>query len=74
MVHTLVIETVDLDEQALRRSLTALDDSGHWQLDRWERRWRLSLPSATQAERLCGRLLACAWVRQLDFAPSAGQR
>lgn len=74
MVHTLVIETVDLDEQALHQRLATLDGSVPWQLEPREGCWLLRLPSAACAERLCGQLLACAWLRRLDFAPSAGQR
>lgn len=71
MSRAVLIETIKLDEQVLRQRLVALGASGTWQLQPLERGWLLRLEAGAGVE-LCGRLLACGWVRRLDFAVSAG--
>ena len=72
MSRTVLIETVKLDEPALRQRLAALGEPGAWQVQPLGEGWLLRLDTDRGAEQLCGRLLACGWVRRLDFAASAG--
>jgi len=73
MYRAVLIETLDLDEQALRRQIAGLGEAGDWRLEPLDRRWLLWLDDSKDSARLCGALLGCDWLRRLDFA-SAGQR
>jgi hypothetical protein len=73
MFRTVLIETLNLDEPALRRQIAALAEPLDWRLEPLGRRWLLWLDDSQASERLCGALLGCGWLRRLDFA-SASQR
>lgn len=67
MVREVLIETAHLDEHSLRQRLALLGEQG-WQLEASGRYWLLRLDEPREAARLCGKLLACRWVRRLDFS------
>ena len=70
MFRAVLIETLDLDEPALRRRIATLAAPPDWRLEPLEQRWRLWLDDS-QAERVCGALLGCGWLRRLEFAEPA---
>lgn len=72
MLRAVLIETFEPDEQALRRRLAALGEPDEWRLESRGERYLLWLEASAASERLCAALLACGWLRRLDFAVSAG--
>ena len=67
MLREVLIETAHLDEHALRQRLALLIEQG-WQLQACGRCWLLRLDEPREVARLYGKLLACRWVRRLDFS------
>ncbi|WP_394559242.1 hypothetical protein [Aquipseudomonas alcaligenes] len=68
MLHAVLIETLTLDESLVRQRLAALGESCAWRLEPRPAGWLLWLEESAAAERLCGALLGCGWVRRLNFA------
>lgn len=73
MYRAVLIETLKLDEPALRRQIAVLAESLDWRLEPLDRRWLLWLDESQASERLCGALLGCGWLRRLDFAAGAAR-
>jgi DNA-binding transcriptional ArsR family regulator len=67
MLRAVLIETSSLDESTLSQHLTALGETGGWRLEAQGERWLLWLDESKASERLCAALLACNWLRRLDF-------
>jgi hypothetical protein len=69
MFRAVLIETSIVDESTLRQRLTALAEAAEWRLEAQGERWLLWLNELASA-RLCAALLACDWLRRLDFVVS----
>lgn len=72
MLRAVLIETLDLDEPALRQRIAELSEPLCWSLQARGQSWLLWLDESQASERLCAALLACDWLRRLDFTASAG--
>lgn len=67
MFRAVLIETLSLDETTLQQRIEALAGAREWRLEAQGERWLLWLDDSRDSARLCGALLACDWLRRLDF-------
>jgi hypothetical protein len=67
MFRAVLIETLSLDETTLQQRIAALAGALDWRLEAQGERWLLWLDDSRDSARLCGALLACSWLRRLDF-------
>ncbi|WJN58187.1 hypothetical protein [Pseudomonas sp. SO81] len=67
MFRAVLIETLSLDETTLQQRIAALAGTRDWRLEAQGERWLLWLDDSRDSARLCGALLACTWLRRLDF-------
>jgi hypothetical protein len=67
MFRAVLIETLSLDETTLQQRIAALAGARDWRLEAQGERWLLWLDDSRDSARLCGALLACSWLRRLDF-------
>lgn len=67
MFRAVLLETLSLDEATLQQRIEALAGAREWRLEPRGERWLLWLGESTDSARLCGALLACSWLRRLDF-------
>lgn len=67
MFHAVLLETLSLDEATLQQRIEALAGAREWRLEAQGERWLLWLDDSGDSARLCGALLACSWLRRLDF-------
>lgn len=67
MFRAVLLETLSLDEATLLQRIEALAGAREWRLEAQGERWLLWLDDSGDSARLCGALLACSWLRRLDF-------
>ncbi|MDG9922658.1 MULTISPECIES: hypothetical protein [unclassified Pseudomonas] len=67
MFRAVLIETLLLDETTLQQRIEALAGAREWRLEAQGEGWLLWLDDSRDSARLCGALLACSWLRRLDF-------
>ena len=67
MFRAVLLETLSLDEATLQQRIEALAGAREWRLEAQGERWLLWLDDSGDSARLCGALLACSWLRRLDF-------
>ncbi|WP_137972289.1 hypothetical protein [Pseudomonas sp. F(2018)] len=67
MFRAVLIETLSLDETTVQQRIAALAGAREWRLEAQGEGWLLWLDDSRDSARLCGALLACNWLRRLDF-------
>jgi hypothetical protein len=67
MFRAVLIETQVLEESSLRQRIEALGEAGAWRLEAQGEHWLLWLDESAASSGLCSALLACDWLRRLDF-------